>query len=568
MTRALPEVFGGRRRRLFAGLVAVGAGQALAAVATVLLVRTAFDRLPAGAAAAVLWPALGLAATALAVAWLRYAERAGAERLGQDYVTDVRLVLFDRLSSLAPRALQRRSRGGVMLRFVGDLTALRQWVSLGLARLTVAGISACGALAALAAINPLLGGVVTTVLCIGMAAALGLGARMRRAAREARRLRTRLAANVSEKIATMPVVQVFGQARRERRHLARQSSRLGAAEVRRARVAGGLRAVTEGTAVLAVAAALLAGAFGAAAGQATAGTVVAAVAIVGFLVAPLRDLGRVYEYWQGARVAREKIRQFLDTPALVDEADDAVRLRAGPGRLRFDRVRVRGALRRVSLEAEPGTVTAIVGPNGAGKSTLLALAARLIDPDGGRVRLDGRDLARVRLSSLRREVGMVSPDLPLLRGTIDRNLRYRCPDAPQAEIERVTALCGLDTLLEELPEGAATRLAEGGANLSPGQRQRIALARAIVGQPRLLLLDEAESNLDPRSALALDRVLSGYRGTVLMVTHRPDRLAAADRIWHLEDGRLVEAGAAQALAHGEGPTARLFGADWVHRSVS
>ena len=163
---------------------------------------------------------------------------------------------------------------------------------------------------------------------------------------------------------------------------------------------------------------------------------------------------------------------------------------------------------------------------------------------------------------------MVSPDLPLLRGTIDRNLRYRCPDAPQAEIERVKALCGLDTLLEELPEGAATRLAEGGANLSPGQRQRIALARAIVGQPRLLLLDEAESNLDPQSALALDRVLSGYRGTVLMVTHRPDRLATADRIWHLEDGRLVEAGTPQALARGDGPTARLFGAGWALRNAS
>jgi ABC-type bacteriocin/lantibiotic exporter with double-glycine peptidase domain len=119
-------------------------------------------------------------------------------------------------------------------------------------------------------------------------------------------------------------------------------------------------------------------------------------------------------------------------------------------------------------------------------------------------------------------------------------------------------LCGVDEILDGLTGGMDTRLAEGGANLSIGQRQRIALARALVGQPRILLLDEADANLDPKAARALDRVLAEYKGTVLLITHRPDWLDSADVIWHLENGRLVESGTPGELARSGGPTARLF----------
>jgi ABC-type multidrug transport system fused ATPase/permease subunit len=165
------------------------------------------------------------------------------------------------------------------------------------------------------------------------------------------------------------------------------------------------------------------------AGRATPGTVVAAMAIVGLLAGPLRDLGRVSEYWHGSRVALEKVRDMMLAPGVLHERPDAIDLPDGPGRLVLDDVRVAGALDGVSARLDPGQAVALIGPNGAGKSTLLAVVGRLLDPDGGRVLIDGHDLAACTLPSSRRVVGMAGPDLPLLRGSVSYNVRYRRPDA-------------------------------------------------------------------------------------------------------------------------------------------
>jgi len=542
----------GRRLPLFFRLVANGLGQGAIVVSTVLLVRLAFDRFirtsQADSFPLMLWVGLGLVAAAACMSWLRMVERVDAEQLGQDYTHRLRIKLFDHLSALAPRALQRRSRGAIVLRFVGDLNALKKWVSLGLARVTVAGVTTAGALLALSIVNWVLALGVTAILVAGALYALGVGKQLREAVKESRRRRSYLAANVNEKVASMAVVQVFGQSDRERRRIGRQSNRLRKAMVARARRIGLMRAVTQSTTALASGAVLLLGASQVASGRATPGTVVAAMTIVGLLVPALRDLGRVYEYWHDARVSSRKIQQFLQTPTLVNELAGAPDLKPGQGRLEFVDVSLVGSLKGVTTVAEPGQVVALVGHNGAGKSTLLSLAARLIDPDEGRIVLDGQDLAKHSLASVRRAVGMASPDLPLLRGTIDKNLRYRWPDAPVEEIDRVKALCEMDRVLAELPEGEHTRVTEEGGNLSLGQRQRIALARALLGSPSVLLLDEADAHLDHDSSGVLERILSEYRGTVLLATHSADRIAAADVIWRLKHGRLVEVATPEDLA--------------------
>jgi ABC-type multidrug transport system fused ATPase/permease subunit len=541
----------GRRLPLFSRLVANGLGQAAIVVSTVLLVRLAFDRFirtsEADSYPVMLWVGLGLVAAAACMSCLRMLERVDAEQLGQDYTHRLRIKLFDHLSKLAPRALQRRSRGAIVLRFVGDLNALKRWVSLGLARVIVAGVTTAGALLALSMVNWVLALGVTAILVAGALYALGVGKQLREAVKESRRRRSYLAANVNEKVASMAVVQVFGQSDRERRRIGRQSNRLRKAMVARARRIGLLRAVTQSTTALASGAVLLLGASQVASGRATPGTVVAAMTIVGLLVPALRDLGRVYEYWHDARVSSRKIQQFLQTPTLVNDLAGAPDLKPSQGRLEFVDVSLLGSLKGVTAVAGSGQVVALVGPNGAGKSTLLSLAARLIDPDEGRVVLDGQDLAKHSLASVRRAVGMASPDLPLLRGTIDKNLRYRWPDAPVEEIDRVKALCEMDRVLAELSEGEHTRVTEGGGNLSLGQRQRIALARALLGSPSVLLLDEADAHLDHDSSGVLERILSEYRGTVLLATHSADRIAAADVIWRLEHGRLVEVATPEGL---------------------
>lgn len=558
----VPRILTRARLRPLARLVVNGIAQAAATIVTAALVKEIFDRLVDGIEPTAPTPMIaitaGLVLAAVSLGWLRMRELVDAELLAQDYVVQVRMALYERLSGLSARALQARSRGGVMLRFVGDLTALRLWVGLGVARSTVALVTAALALSALALISWPLALAASAVLIVSLSAAFTLGKRMRAAVRESRRRNAHIAANVNEKIAAMQVVQLFNQVRRERIHTARQNERLKEAMVGRARVRGWLRGLLDASTGIATAVVLMLGAMQVMAGAASVGTVVAAMAIVGLLVPPLRDLGRVYEYWHGARVSREKIAEFLETPAPAASTADLPVLRSGAGVLEFENVTVAGALESFSATAAAGSVVAVVGPNGSGKSVLLSLVARLIEADSGRILIDGQDIAAIGLSSLRGAVSMVGPDLGLLRGRLDKNLLYRSPNAGQEEIERVFALCGIDALLRELPAGAATRIAEGGVNVSPGQRARIALARALLGSPMLLLLDEADTNLDPQATEVLDRILADFSGTVLLVTHKLERLQAADIVWYLRAGSLVEAGTPEEVLGHDGPTSRLF----------
>jgi len=562
----LPLVLNQARRWGLLRLGGIGASQAGVAVVTAMLVRALFDGLTGGEASRAedsTWIlGLGLCLSVLALAWLRLQENVQAERLGQSYVIDVRSTLFRQLCRLSPRAIQS-SHGAIFIRFVGDLSAMRRWVSQGLARLAVAGITACGALGALACVAPILALSVSLIIGLGTVGVLRFGMPMQEAVRAARRRRSRLAGNVSGKISAFPVLQVFGQTNRERRRMERDSHRLSEAMIAQAAAAGRLRAITDATPVLATAGALVVGSLQVFSGHISIGTVVAAMSIVGILTSPLRDLGRTYEYWRTAQVAREKLQSFLRLPMTVQQVSNAVLLEEGPGLLAFRNVSINGAITDISIEAVPASRVAIVGPNGSGKSTLLALAARLFDPDTGHILIDGQDIQLVTLRSLRKTVSMVGPDLPLLRGSVGRNLCYRNPRVSEKELKRICQSCGIDQVLDELPAGLQTRLREGGLNLSVGQRQRVALARALIGNPRILLLDEADANLDTKTLTILERIIANFPGTVLLITHRPELLRKVDQIWHLDRGRLVEVGSPQELLSRPGKTQQLF-----RRSIS
>ncbi len=557
-----PKALNRRRLPILIRLMANALGQAAMTVATAHLVRYGFDHLIGrqhlDSFEPLMLVGLGLAFAAATMAWLRLIERVDAERMGQDYALEVRMVLYDHLAALPPRALQSRSRGGMALRFVGDLVSLRRWVSLGVARLTVACVVSMGTLVALAFLDGWLALDIGVVLVLGAVVTLTLSNSLKLATQESRRRLSHIAANVNEKIASIAVVQIFGQMARERKRLVKQGRYFHDAMIGRAKIAGKVTAVTEITAAAATGSILLLGAWEVSRGEASPGTVVAAMAIIGLLVHPLRDMGRIQEYWYGSKVSLQKIQDFLDTPSSITVIKGAPDLGSGPGMLEFEHVSVSGALEDVCAVVEARSVVAIVGPNGAGKSTLISLAARMMDPDQGVIRIDGQDIAAHSLSSVRSAIGMVSADLPLLRGSIEKNLLYRWPDAPLQEVERIWKLCGIDELLAALPKGAETRISEGGIGLSVGQRQRIALARALLGNPHLLLLDEADANLDPQAASVIDRVLDSYTGTVLLVTHRLDRLASADAIWHMHSGRLVAQGPYSELVAGNGPTTEFL----------
>jgi len=539
----LPALLAGSRRSLLAQLVGIGFAQASVAVTGVLLVRHTFDLFLRGhhqTPEAELVPlGAGLVALALLDGWFRMLERVQAEKLGQEYVLAVRGTLFEHLLGVTPRTLRSQSRGGMLLRFANDFTPLRQWSSLGVARIAVVSVVVPVTVIALGWIDWRFSTWACAVLALGFLCALRQAKPMREATLEARRRRARIATNVSEKLSALFVVQAHGQERRETKKLRRQGRRLFEAMVARARALGRVNAFVQASTSLAAAGVLLLGAHRVADGSMTPGTVVAAMTLIGIVVRPLHDMTRVFEYWQGARISREKLGVFLALP-LAGHAKASRRLRRrGACEVRFENVSVAGALEGVEATAKRGGLTVIVGANGSGKSTLLALASGLLAPERGRVLLDGRDLARIRPRDLRRHVGMAGPELPLLRGTIRENVLYRRPDAPEEELRKACALCGVDALCASLPEGLDTRVEEGGQGLSPGHRTRIALARALLGTPDLLLLDEIDSSMDSESRAALDGVVSCYPGTVLLATHDPELVGRAEVVWRLEAGRLA-----------------------------
>ncbi len=561
----LPTLLGGARQAIFIRLIANGIAQAIAMVGSALLIQRAVDQYVVTAPPAqltdmqLLWIYIAcLIAIGLVAAGLRMFERIDAERLGQSYAFSVRRRLFDQLCRFTPRALASRRHGDTMLRFVGDLGALRRWLSMGLARLASAGLLIGITFAVLAVLNLPLAITVSSALGLAILFTLLIGAPLEAAIRELRQKRTRLANNIAEKTAAMVVVQAHGQLQRERRRLRRQNLLVRAAFIRRAFFIGGLRAISESSIRISVALALLVGAYQVASGAATAGTVVAAMSIVAFLAAPIRDLSRVYDYWYAARVSREKLSKFLGDTRIVREPRHPRTLKNGSGRLEFRNVTVKATLKRINATVQEGQFTLLTGPNGAGKSTLIWLAARLIDPDSGSVLLDGQDVRKLAGDELRQQIGIVSSDIPLLRGSVLRNIRYRRPNISTKELRDICSLCGIDALLKELPGGRSAQVSAGGRNLSHGQRQQIAIARALAGSPRLLLLDEPDAGLDLNARHVLQWALENFAGTVLMVSHDPGWIARAGSVWSLADGGLSTSVVGDnAQPHISAPTPRL-----------
>ena len=307
----------------------------------------------------------------------------------------------------------------------------------------------------------------------------------------------------------------------------------------------------------------------ASAGRMGPGDVTAAVLILINLYAPLNILGFAY---------REIRQSFIDMEAMLDlrrqspdvaDAPDAINLppcadQRG-GAVVFEAVSFRhGArsegLKDVSFSIPPGTTVAIVGPSGAGKTTLVRLALRMIDPQAGRITLDGCDLRDLRQASLRRAVALVPQDVALFNDTVLSNIGFARPEATESEIWAAAEAAELGEFIRNLPEGMDTKVGERGLKLSGGERQRVGIARALLAQPRVLILDEATSALDSRTEAAIQETLRKARAgrTTLVVAHRLSTIADADEIVVLRRGKIVERGAHAALLEAGGEYAALW----------
>ena len=293
----------------------------------------------------------------------------------------------------------------------------------------------------------------------------------------------------------------------------------------------------------------LAGGLGVIQGRLTLGTFVAYMAYQVRLVPPMQALMGLYANLAVAHVSLDRVSKLLDEPIDVCEITNPTPLHRAEGRVQFDGVSLsfgRGApvLDRVSFSVGPGEVLAIVGPSGSGKSTVADLLVRLLDPDAGTVRLDGHDLRTLSLDDLRRQVALVDQQPVILHGTIAENIRYANPGATDEDVRAAAREAALDRFIERLPEGLETTVGEKGTALSVGERQRLALARAFLCRPAVLVLDEPSSALDPA---AEHHIVESYRrlmqaGTTIVITHRLEVARQADRVVTLTDGAALSAG--------------------------
>ncbi|MGI5380403.1 ATP-binding cassette domain-containing protein [Streptomyces sp. CA-251387] len=541
----MPHTLGGVRRRLLLLLVLAGFGQAVCVVGFALLVHGAAYRITHGgeiatghdrsaiythvAGYAPTTLAVGLATSACATVLFRAAGEPLAERLAQSYVHSVRMRLFDHVAGSEAGGPFRRTVGVTVLRFTGDASALRLWISKGVAPLLVDGVFVACAIAILTVISPVIGALSAALVLLAAAALALFGRRLRERVRETRRHNGKLAAFVNERVAHTAVLQSLGRVEQERRVMRRRSREYGRAMVCQARLTGAMSATAEacgiGILLIVVTVGLVTGA--------TWETLASLLTVANFLGGPLSSLVRVQEHWQQSRVARRRISEVLSAPAPLGRAPRAEPLADGPGRLELAGLRVKGVL-DASAVAWPGQRIVLQGPPGSGKSLLLRLIARLQDPDAGSVLLDGQNLARHDPESVRRVIRLTSPELPLLRGSVGTNLRLgESPDAAERAAEE-----HIQALAELLPHGLRTRVGEGGHGLSMALRYQVAMVRALASGPRVLLLDEARSE-GPVGADLMERLFERYPGTVIYVTDEPKLAARADVLWRIDDGRLT-----------------------------
>jgi ATP-binding cassette subfamily B protein len=300
-------------------------------------------------------------------------------------------------------------------------------------------------------------------------------------------------------------------------------------------------------------------------GMASVGTIAAFIAYSRRFARPLRQLGDLYNQIQAALAGAERIFEIIDTPPELTDAPNAISLDEVAGEVVFDHVDFAyvpsvPVLRDISLNANPGEMVALVGPTGAGKTTVANLLTRFYDIDNGVIRIDGEDIRHVRKESLRRQLGIVLQETFLFTESVMENIRYGRLDATDAEVMAAARLAGADPFIRRLPQGYETKLSERGSNLSEGQRQLLAIARAVLARPRVLILDEATSSVDTRTEMQIQRaLLELMKGrTSFVIAHRLSTIRSADQVLVIDDGRIIECGTHEELLEKRGFYHRLY----------
>ena len=483
--------------------------------------------------------------------------------IGQRMVFELRRDLFEHLTSLSLRYFSEQKAGWIIARLTSDVDALSDVLNQGLTTLIVNSLTLVAAIAGLFLLDWRLGLVALLVLPPGILVTRWFQHTSHVAFSDVRTRIAAVTAQLAESVAGMAVVQAFNRERAFQRDFDGLNEANRTSNVYAQKLSSVFFPAIQLLGGVATVAVLFAGARMIDAGALEIGTLIAAVGLLSLVFQPLQELSELYGQVQAASAAMGKISTVLDAERDITDRPGARPMGRVQGRLELDRVVFAygstPVIKGISIDIRPGGCIALVGESGGGKSTTAKLIARFYDPGEGAVRVDGRDLRDVQLRSYRRQLGVVLQDPFLFSGTIADNVRFGRPDATDEEVEAAARAIGVNRVVDRFPDGLDHVVREGGAGLSAGERQLISIARALLADPRILILDEATSNIDRPSEIlieqAFDRLLEGR--TSIIIAHRLATVRRADEILVLERGRVVQRGSEERLLAEEGPFRRL-----------
>ena len=497
----------------------------------------------------VVYLAVGFYVFVNVAAWvLGYLQTFGMGWVGQHMILDLRNTLFGHLQSLSLRFYSEQKAGWIISRLTNDIENFTNLLNDGVQNLAKNGLTLIGVFIAIFILDWKLALAVTTVFPIMVLGTAVYRVQSMKAFRRAREAIAELAAFLQENVSGMRVVQAFTREQQARNVFADRNHAYRRANSRASLLSAIYFPGVEFLSAVALAIVLLYGGFRVVGGEMTPGHLVAFIGLLNMFFQPIQQLSQLYSDLQSTLTSLEKVFAVLDTESDRADQPGARSLDHIEGKISFDNVSFAYGedpiLQDVSFEIEPGETLAIVGETGAGKSTIVKLLSRLYDPTGGKVLVDDKDLLDIRGSSLRERMGVVLQDTFLFTGTVEENIRYGRPDATREEIVAAAEVVGADEFIRNFPDGYETQVRERGGRLSVGERQLISFARALLAEPRILVLDEATSSVDlateARIEEALHKLLDGR--TSVVIAHRLSTIRRANRILVLNNGRIVEQG--------------------------
>lgn len=589
--------FAEHHRRRISGFLLLSVLAAVLGVATPVLAGRVVNGIVDGAAQrTVVLLALAIAVLAVLDAALGIAIRWLSARIGEGLILDLRTAVFDHVQKMPVAFFTRTRTGALVSRLNSDVIGAQRAFSDTLSGVITNLVTLLLTLAVMLSISWQITLLALVLLPVFVIPAQRAGNKLATLQREAAQLNASMSTQMTERFSApgATLVKLFGRPKQESSEFAVRATRVRDIGVRTAMLQTTF--VTSLTLVSALALALVYGLGGwyALTGSLDAGSVVALSLLLTRLYTPLTALASARLEIMSALVSFERVFEVLDLKPLIEDAPHATTVPDGPVALELDAVNFgypsadkvslasledvatldsRGGvqvLHEVSLRAEPGQLVALVGSSGAGKSTIAQLVSRLYDVDSGAVRLNGSDVRDLTTESIQRTVGLVTQDGHLFHDTIRANLLLARPEATEAELWDAVGRARLGDLIESLSDGLDTVVGERGYRLSGGERQRLTIARLLLKQPRVVILDEATASLDSTSEAAVQAALAeALTGrTALVIAHRLSTIRAADQILVLEAGRIIERGTHATLLNADGRYAELYRTQFADDPVS